>query len=161
VRSDIMIVGEAPGRQEDAQGMPFVGPAGELLWQELEQVGISQHTVFTANTVCCWPDGKPTDDEILACRRNLFAQLRYCEPLWVLALGRVANWSLGKHHMISRVHGQWYEQRLHQSEPEHMMRVFPTYHPSAILRNRTLARAWRRDLKTFAEVTLGYGYEEE
>jgi DNA polymerase len=150
--SDIMILGEAPGRREDERGVPFCGPAGNLLWQELEKVGIRQDTVLTANTVSCFPDRTPNDDEVDTCRRNLVAQIRFCNPLYILALGRVANQSLGRSKPLAQYHGEWYEARLPPAR--HLVRVFPTYHPSAILRNGTLTRCWRGDLRAFASVAL-------
>jgi uracil-DNA glycosylase family 4 len=149
-RSDVMVVGEAPGRTEDKKGKPFVGPAGMLLWKTLLKAGagIPYRDVFVANAVSCFPARTPTDSEIYACRGNLFKQVVYSDPLWILALGRTANHSLGAlgDKSMSQIHGDWYEIGWGGVD----RKVMPTYHPAAVLRNQTLMRAWRQDLKVFA-----------
>jgi DNA polymerase len=147
-----MIIGEAPGRTEDEKGKPFVGPAGKFLWQNLTHkagAGIHPADAFMANAVSCFPARTPTESEVMACRGNLFNQVVYCDPIWILALGRTVNDSLGGLHPdqpIGEIHGEWYEIGWGGVD----RRVMPTYHPSAVLRNRTLMRSWRQDLKEFA-----------
>lgn len=149
--SRIMVVGEAPGRKEDEYGKPFVGPAGRLLWTELAKVGIERANVFAANAVCCWPKRTPSEDEMYACRGNLYRQVRLCQPEWVLALGKTANFSLGGTRGgtqgIGVIHGEAYPLGWYEEE----VMVFPTYHPAAVLRNKLLTRTWRTDLKSFAD----------
>lgn len=145
----IMVVGEAPGRVEDAEGRPFVGPAGQLLWKELERIGVLRQDVFAANAVCCYPHGTPTEGQIYACRTNLYRQVQRCKPAWILALGKTANWSFGKRDgTLNSYRGAWYT---FPWEIGVDVRVFPTYHPAAVLRDKTLTRAFRSDLAVFAE----------
>lgn len=147
--SAIMIVGEAPGRVEDAEGRPFIGPAGKLLWKELDRVGVHRADTLVANAVSCYPHGTPTEGQIYACRGNLHKQIRRCNPAWILALGKTANWSFGKRDgPLSSYRGEWYT---FPWEIEVDIRVFPTYHPAAVLRDKLLTRAWRQDLALFAE----------
>ena len=103
-RSHVMVVGEAPGRREDEKGRPFCGPAGALLWKELERVGIEKKTVFAANAVSCYPARTPTEGEIYACRGNLYTQVWICKPNRILALGKTANWSFGKEEPMGQMH---------------------------------------------------------
>ena len=153
-RSDVMVVGEAPGRTEDEKGKPFVGPAGKLLWDNLLShagAGVPHRDCFIANAVSCFPNRTPTESEVFACRGNLYHQVVYCDPLWILVLGRTANDSFGGlgpmgDKTLKEVHGNWYE----IGWGGVARRVMPTYHPSAVLRNRTLMRSWREDLKEFA-----------
>jgi DNA polymerase len=149
-----MIVGEAPGRIEDEKGRPFAGPSGVLLWRELERVGIDKRSVFAANAVSCFPARTPTEDEVYACRGNLYTQAWICKPKFILALGRTANSSLGNLDLalgratMGQICGQWYDLGWFKYDP---CRVMPTYHPAAILRNGKYMRAWRTDLRAFAE----------
>jgi DNA polymerase len=157
--SPIMVLGEAPGRREDEQGKPFVGPAGRLLWQELKRVGIEPRDVMAANAVCCWPQRTPTGNEIYACRGNLYDQIRRCHPSYILALGKTVNWSLGKQKTpMGELRGTWYNLAWFISspgfEPGERIPVLPTLHPAAVLRNKTLLRKWRADLTTFSDKAL-------
>jgi uracil-DNA glycosylase family 4 len=150
-RSDIMVIGEAPGRTEDRMGKPFVGPAGQFLFTNLRKAGagVAPADVFVANAVSCFPERTPTDSEITACRGNLYNQVIHCDPLWILALGRTANDSLGglgEGQAIGEIHGEWYEIGWGGVD----RKVMPTYHPSAVMRNKLLMRTWREDLKEFA-----------
>lgn len=154
--SPILVLGEAPGRVEDEKGKPFVGPSGQLLWRELAKVGIDRQDVMASNAVCCWPQGPPTEDERYSCRGNLYDQVRRCNPKFILALGRTANRSLGKLKPMSEIRGQWYELHWFVTIPglEDWIPTLPTLHPAAVLRNKTLMRKWRTDLKTFADRAL-------
>jgi len=142
-----MILGEAPGRNEDRIGKPFVGPAGKLLWQELAKVGIERQDVFATNAVCCYPGRTPTSGEVYACRGNLFDQVKLCRPEIILALGLTANDTLGREGPMSKIRGHWYEIGLVHPLS---MGVFPTYHPAAVLRNQKYLKPWRENLKSFA-----------
>lgn len=142
-----MILGEAPGRREDETGRNFSGPAGRLLWNELLTVGIDRRDVFAANAVCCYPGRTPTDGEITACRGNLFNQVKLCRPKIILALGLTANWTLGREGPMGKIRGHWYEIGLVHPLS---IGVFPTYHPAAVLRKPLLTKAWRENLKAFA-----------
>ena len=95
-RSQIMVIGEAPGDREDLRNRPFVGPAGRWLRQALAEAGIEWSSVTSANAVSCYPHRKPTREEVYRCRAHLWRQIRYTQPSWILALGETANFSLGK-----------------------------------------------------------------
>lgn len=154
--SSILILGEAPGRVEDEKGKPFVGPSGQLLWRELAKVGIDRRDVMAANAVCCWPQRTPTENERYACRGNLYDQVRRCNPQFILALGRTVNRSLGHMKPMKEIRGKWYELHWFVTIPGmgDWIPVLPTLHPAAVLRNKTLTRYWREDLRTFAERAL-------
>jgi DNA polymerase len=136
----IMMIGEQPGDREDKEGHPFVGPAGKLLDQCLEEAGIDRRKVYVTNTVkhFKWePRGKfrlhkkPSVKEIHACRPWLEAELEVVKPKLIVCLGAVASQSLlGSSLKITKVHGE-----VHQVEG--LPPVIATLHPSAILRART------------------------
>ena len=139
-RVSIMMIGEQPGDSEDKEGRPFVGPAGQLLDQCLEEAGIDRGHVYVTNTVkhFKWePRGKlrihkkPRMQEIHACRPWLQAELETVKPNLIVCLGAVAAQSLlGASLKITKDHG-----RLHQAEG--FPPIIATLHPSAILRART------------------------
>ncbi len=142
------IVGEAPGREEDKKGEPFIGPAGKLLDQYLARVGLDSAEAFVCNTVCCFPYGTPKEEHVLACRQNLRDQLVLAEAPHVLLLGKVAFNVFWPGESIMQRHGA------SQSHTDGLVNLtlFATYHPAAVLRNRALGLAWRRDLEEFADM---------
>ena len=126
------MIGEGPGADEDAQGIPFVGRAGQLLTKMLEApgVGFSREEVYISNTVKCRPPGNrnPEADELAACAPMLAAQLAALQPRVILALGSVATQSLlGTRESIGRLRG-----RVH---PYGAAVLVPTFHPAFLLRN--------------------------
>jgi len=126
----LMFVGEAPGEQEDRQGRPFVGRAGELLTRLIEKMGFSREEVYIANTVKCRPpdNRNPMEDEIKTCMPFLEKQVGIIEPAVIMTLGSVATKALlGDIGSISRVRGKTYR---YKGIP-----VVPTFHPSYLLRN--------------------------
>lgn len=128
--SNVMIVGEAPGADEDAQGRPFVGRAGQLLDQILASVDIPRDSVYITNIVKFRPPGNrnPTPAEIRASEGVLLEQIRLVNPQIICPLGNVpAQYLLDTREGITRLHGQWAEWR--------GIRVFPMYHPAYLLRN--------------------------
>ena len=139
-RVSIMMIGEQPGDSEDKEGRPFVGPAGQLLDQCLEEAGIDRGHVYVTNTVkhFKWePRGKlrihkkPSMKEIHACRPWLEAELETVTPKLIVCLGAVASQSLlGSSLKITRVHGEI-------QQVEGLPPIIATLHPSAILRART------------------------
>lgn len=134
-RARLMLVGEGPGAEEDKQGLPFVGPAGELLNKILAAIGLARDEVYVANIVKCRPPGNrdPEPDEVRACRGYLEKQLDLVRPAVVVALGRYAAQTLlGTDASLTRLRGEWHDL---QGIP---LRV--TYHPAALLRNA----AWKR-----------------
>lgn len=127
----VMVVGEGPGANEDAQGLPFVGAAGQYLDKWLAAIGLSRETnAFIANIVKCRPPGNrdPKPDEITSCAPYLQQQIQLVRPRLILTVGRIATRILtGVTTGITRIHGTFYE---YQGYP-----VVATFHPSAVLRN--------------------------
>ncbi|MFO7652830.1 MAG: uracil-DNA glycosylase [Candidatus Krumholzibacteriia bacterium] len=133
--ADLVLVGEAPGRDEDLSGEPFVGRAGQLLEEILRAIGFARDDVFICNVLKCRPPGNrdPEPDEVTACEPFLRRQLQIIEPRLVLCLGRVAAQSLlGTRAPLAKLR-----------ESVHFYAGIPvlaTYHPAALLRNA----AWKR-----------------
>ena len=122
----IMLVGEAPGYNEDQQGKPFVGPAGQLLDNILAAMGLDRTKVYVANTVKCRPPANrvPTDEERSNCREYLSRQMEVVNPEWLVVLGTTASQALL---------GQNIEACRGQVVNDNGMKILPTYHPAAIL----------------------------
>jgi uracil-DNA glycosylase len=126
--ADLMFVGEAPGFHEDRQGVPFVGPSGQLLNRLLEGIGLRRQDVYIANVVKSRPPGNrdPQPDEIAACRPWLDAQIRLVDPKVVVTLGNFAAKTLLETTTgITRLRGQTY--------PFQGRVLLPTFHPAAAL----------------------------
>jgi DNA polymerase len=141
-RARLMFVGEGPGAEEDRQGLPFVGRAGELLTKMIQAIQLERDRVYIANVVKCRPPGNrdPKPEEVAACRGYLEAQIDRIRPAVLVALGRVAAQSLlGNETPIGRMRGQWYEVR--------GVPTLVTYHPAALLRNPSLKRPTWEDLQ--------------
>ena len=136
--ADILFIGEGPGQQEDLQGVPFVGPAGQLLDKMLASVGLSLEDAYIANVVKCRPPGNrdPHDDEKEACLNYLRYQLMLIQPKIIVCLGRIAATTIiDPEFRITRQRGQWFERKGYH--------IIATYHPSALLRDATKKRpAW-------------------
>jgi DNA polymerase len=131
----LVFVGEAPGADEDRQGKPFVGRAGQKLTQIIEAMGLSRPDVYIANVLKCRPPGNrnPLPDEIQACEPYLIAQLQVIEPRVICALGTFAAQTLLRtDQRISRLRGQFHTY--------HGIKLMPTYHPAFILRNPKFKR---------------------
>ncbi len=142
--AEVMLVGEAPGREEDLEGRPFVGAAGKLLDKMLAAIGLKREELYITNVVKCRPPGNrtPEREEIEACRPYLARQVRLVKPRAILALGSVAARSLLlSDEPLSRLRG-----RAHELEG---IPVVPTYHPAYLLRNPAAKRAAWEDLKLF------------
>ena len=125
----LMFVGEAPGADEDKQGVPFVGAAGQLLNNMLSKLGLRREEVYIANILKSRPPGNrdPEPDEIAACLPFLDKQIKAIRPRVIVILGRIAAHALlGTKEPITRLRGHW--QRYHD------IRVMPTFHPSYLLR---------------------------
>ena len=131
--ADIMFVGEGPGADEDRQGLPFVGRAGQLLTDMIEKgLEIPRSSVYICNIVKCRPPGNrtPLADEVSTCRPYLEGQIEAVKPRVIVALGKPAtSLLLGREVPITRVRGQWHE---FQGIP-----LMPTLHPAFILRQYT------------------------
>jgi len=129
-QADLVVIGEGPGADEDAQGKPFVGRAGQLLTKMLESVQISRDEVYITNTVKCRPPGNrnPEADELATCAPFLAAQLGVIQPKVVLALGNVATQALLRtKEPIGKLRG-----RVHAYGSAVLI---PTFHPAFLLRN--------------------------
>ncbi len=127
----LMFIGEAPGREEDLQGRPFVGDAGKLLTSLIEKMGFKREDVFIANIVKCRPEGNrdPEEDEVGACLPFLKRQIEIIAPEAIMALGRVASQTLlGTTVQISKLRGNFHS---YEGIP-----LMPTFHPAYLLRNR-------------------------
>jgi uracil-DNA glycosylase family 4 len=142
--ADLMFVGEAPGADEDIQGVPFVGRAGQLLTKMIEAMGFSRDEVYIANVLKCRPPGNrnPEPDEIATCEPFLFRQLEAIQPKVVIALGAFAARTLLKTDApISRLRGRVFDYR-------GGAKLIPTFHPSFLLRSPGYKREAWDDLKT-------------
>ncbi len=141
-RAELVFVGEGPGADEDAQGIPFVGKAGQLLTKMIEAMGFSRDDVYICNVVKCRPPNNrnPEPDEIDACEPFLQAQLRSIQPKVIVALGKFAAQTLLRDPApISRLRGSWREYC--------GIKLMPTFHPAYLLRSpEEKKHAWA-DLK--------------
>ncbi|MGB2716728.1 MAG: uracil-DNA glycosylase [Vicinamibacterales bacterium] len=140
--ADLMFVGEAPGADEDIQGIPFVGRAGQLLTKIIEAIGLKRDDVYIANVIKCRPPGNrnPDPDEVEACEGFLFRQIDSIQPKVIVALGTFASKALLKtQDPISRLRGRVYEYR--------GARLVPTFHPAFLLRSPERKRDVWEDMK--------------
>lgn len=139
-RADLMFVGEGPGEQEDLQGVPFVGRAGQLLTRLIEGIGLTREDVYIANVVKCRPPGNrdPLPAEIEACHPYLEAQLGFIDPRVVVTLGNFATkLLLETREGITKLRGREFPFRGRAV-------LMPALHPSAVLRNGGAALAQAR-----------------
>ena len=137
--AEILFIGEGPGAQEDRQGRPFVGPAGNLLEDLLLSIGMTREQVYIANMVKCRPPNNrdPMPDEIAACSKYLERQIELIDPLLIVTLGRFAMARFLPGQSISRVRG-----RLRTVDGR---RIFPIMHPAAGLRRQEMRAAIEAD----------------
>ena len=145
--ADLMLVGEGPGSEEDKQGVPFVGAAGQLLNRILEAAEIERSEVYIANVVKCRPPGNrlPQKDEVAACLPFLLRQIEIVSPKILVCLGSLATQTLiGPDSRVSSVRGNWH------SRGE--MRIMPTFHPAALLRDPAKKRPVWEDMKQVRDV---------
>ena len=140
--ADLMFVGEAPGADEDIQGIPFVGRAGQLLTKMIEAMGFGRDQVYIANVIKCRPpqNRNPEPDEVEQCEPFLFRQIESIKPKVIVALGSFAAKALLKtQDPISRLRGRVYEY--------HGAKLVPTFHPSFLLRSPDQKKYAWDDLK--------------
>lgn len=148
----IVLVGEAPGRQEDRLGEPFVGAAGKVLEELLASVGLSRADVYITNVVKSRPisgprpgrNRPPTTDEIAACRPWLDEQLRIIHPAVIVTLGRIALEQFAPGRSLAKVHGRLLT--------DTGVTILPLYHPAAVLYRRTWMRVLKRDFQQLRRV---------
>ncbi len=140
--ADLMFVGEAPGQDEDVQGIPFVGRAGQLLTKIIEAIDLTRDEVYIANVIKCRPpqNRNPEPDEVETCRPFLFAQIDAIRPKVIVALGKFAAQTLLEtQDPISRLRGRVYDYR--------GAKLVPTFHPAYLLRNPASKREVWEDMK--------------
>lgn len=145
LNADLMFVGEGPGRDEDLQGRPFVGKAGQLLTKIIQAMNFRRDEVYITNVVKCRPPGNrnPQQDEIASCKDYLLAQIELIDPRVIVTLGKVASdffirSSLG----MTALRGDFHD--------FHNVKVMPTFHPSYLIRNegnRKLRKMVWEDMK--------------
>ena len=149
--ADLMFIGEAPGRDEDEQGKPFVGRAGQLLTDIIKAMKLTRDDVYIANVVKCRPpeNRNPETEELDACRPYIRQQVEIIQPRVIVTLGRFALQSLTeKAYGITAVRGKWLEYN--------GVRVMPTYHPAYLLRTASAKKDVWEDMKlVMAELASG------
>jgi DNA polymerase len=158
IDAQLMFVGEAPGADEDEQGEPFVGMAGQLLTKIIEAMGVKRSDVYIANILKCRPDTpgqtagnrKPRPEEMETCIPYLHEQIDLIKPKVLVALGATAvEGLLGKTHGITKLRGQWQEYR---GTP-----LMPTYHPAYLLRNQAMSekrKVWEDMLQVMEKLEM-------
>ncbi|MFH1411736.1 MAG: uracil-DNA glycosylase [Candidatus Omnitrophota bacterium] len=142
----LMFIGEAPGADEDAQGRPFIGRAGQLLTKIIESIGLKREDVFIANILKCRPPGNrnPLPTEMAACASYLKAQIEAVRPEVICALGKFAAQTLlNTETPISKLRGEFYEYQ--------GVKFMPTYHPAYLLRNQSGKKDVWDDMKKIAK----------
>jgi len=149
-KAQLVFVGEGPGADEDAQGLPFVGRAGKLLTQMIEAMGLQRKDVYICNVVKCRPPGNrtPEPDEVGTCSPFLFRQLDVIAPKVIVCLGAVAAQTLLQtNRSISHYRGEWLEFR--------GRKLLATYHPAYLLRNpNAKGEVWKDLQKVMAVLGL-------
>ena len=142
----IMFIGEGPGADEDAQGIPFVGKAGKLMNKAFEGIGLKRDDVYIANIVKCRPpqNRNPEKDEVEACINYLRNQVMIVKPKIIVLLGSVALKNiLGEEYSITKIRGNWIERK--------GIWYMPTFHPAALLRDESKKIDFWKDLKKVKE----------
>ena len=148
--ADLMFVGEAPGADEDIQGEPFVGRAGQLLTKIIEAIGMKREDVYIANVIKCRPPNNrnPEPDEVEQCEPFLFRQIDIIKPKVIVALGKfAAQCLLRTTDPITRIRGREYKYR--------DAILMPTYHPAYLLRNPSAKREVWEDMKRVRAILDG------
>ena len=148
--ADLMFVGEAPGADEDVQGIPFVGKAGQLLTKIIEAIGMRRDEVYIANVIKCRPPGNrnPEPDEVEQCEPFLFRQIDLIKPKVIVALGKFAAQCLLKTaDPITRIRGREFTYR--------NAILIPTFHPAYLLRNPSSKREVWEDMKRVRQLLNG------
>jgi DNA polymerase len=149
-RARLMFVGEAPGEDEDRQGEPFVGRAGQLLTKIIEAIGLTRDQVYIANVIKCRPPGNrnPEPDEVSTCEPYLFRQIDVIKPQVIVPLGKFAAQSLLKTtDPITRLRGRTFQYR--------GASLIPTFHPAYLLRNPSSKREVWEDMKKVRGILAG------
>ncbi len=146
-KATLVFIGEAPGQEEDAQGLPFVGRAGQLLTKIIEAMGLKREDVYIANNLKCRPPNNraPLPTEILACEENVKRQIELIGPKVICTLGKFASQTLLRTQTpISALRGKF--------QDYHGIKVMPTFHPAYLLRNPADKRLVWEDMKKVKKV---------
>ena len=163
--AQLMFVGEAPGADEDLQGEPFVGKAGQLLTKIIQTTGLSRADVYIANILKCRPDTpgeasgnrKPTSEEMQTCIPFLHEQIDLIRPRVIVALGATAvEGLLGKTVGITKLRGNW---QTYRGTP-----LMPTYHPAYLLRNQAMSekrRVWEDMLQVMQKLGMAISEKQQ
>ena len=149
--ADVMFVGEAPGQQEDLQGLPFVGRAGQLLNELLAEIGLQRGDVFINNVLMCRPPGNrdPLPEEIAECEPHLRERIRLIEPKVICTLGNFATKLLtGQPIGITRQRGRPQEREIGGRN----VVLYPLFHPAAALRTPAVKQQLREDIQRLPEL---------
>jgi len=146
IKSEIIFIGEAPGRNEDFQGAPFVGTAGQILSEALEYAGFTRSDVYITNVVKCRPPNnrQPLKEEQDACREHLLKELQIIQPKVICILGNTAFGSLLEGNSITKNRGKIIKRN--------DQLYFVTVHPAAAIYNPNLRQVLKNDLKFLAEI---------
>ena len=149
--SDIMIVGEAPGKDEDIQGKPFVGKSGIFLRKCLNGIGLNDSNCYITNVIKCRPPGNrvPEYKELISCLPHLINEIKTVNPKFILLLGNTANKTLLE--TDSSIHRLRLENRIIKD-----YNISSTYHPSYILRNKDFLQSFIDDLVKFINLYIDY-----
>jgi len=146
LKTEIMFIGEAPGQNEDREGLPFIGASGQFLNHLLGTIDLSRDDVFITNIVKCRPPGNrdPLPDEIAACSSYLDTQIEAIDPLLIVTLGRYSMSKWFPNERISRIHGQarQFGNRV----------VVPMYHPAAALHQASLRSTIEADFERLPRI---------
>jgi DNA polymerase len=155
--AELMFVGEAPGRDEDLEGFPFVGRAGKLLTDIINAMQLRREDVYIANVIKCRPpeNRNPEPDELAACRPWIDRQIELVAPRVIVTLGKFAAQSLlGRGVAISAVRGEWHSHGA--------IRVMPTYHPAYLLRTPSAKKdVWKDMQKVMGELGIAVPEKNE
>ncbi len=159
-QADIMFIGEAPGAEEDKQGLPFVGAAGKFLNEMLEMISLRRKDVFIANILKCRPPANrdPMPEEVAACWPWLLEQIKFIKPKLVVLLGRHAMERFLPNQKISKIHGT----ALRREIPSIGKQVFyALYHPAAALYQGSLRETLIADFKKIPKVVEAIDRDKE
>lgn len=147
INAKLLFVGEAPGFEEDLQGLPFVGQAGKLLTKMIESIGLLRDSVYICNVLKCRPpeNRSPLPEEIVACKGYLLKQIETVSPKVIVCLGKYAAQALLEtHEPITNIRGKDYDYK--------GTYLIPTFHPAYLLRNPSSKRLVWEDLKRIRRI---------
>lgn len=154
--ADVMLIGEGPGADEDREGIPFVGKAGQLMNKAFDALNIDRSKLYIANVVKCRPPKNrvPEEDEATACLDYLRNQVMLVKPKIIVLLGSTALKNiLGKEYGITAVRGKWMERK--------QIQYMPTWHPAALLRDETKKIEFWKDWKEICKKAKEMNIEME